>query len=204
MLVQWFEELGLLGQVCLCFAVPATIVLVVQIVLSLIGLSDGGLDLPDGVDGGALDLPDGTDDLSPPDILDGFHIFTARTVVSFFAAFGWMGVSLVGTSLPSWAVALISVGFGILVMLFVAFLMLGIYRLQSDGTADNRNAVGAAGTVYLTVPAGRSGRGKVNVMLQGSYVEREAVTDEAEPLPYGTEVLVVGISGESTLVVVKK
>ena len=41
-------------------------------------------------------------------------------------------------------------------------------------------------------------------MLQGTYVEREAVTDEDAPLPYGTEVVVIGLSGESTLVVARK
>lgn len=202
MLTLWFESLGLFGQICLCFATPATIVLVVEIILSLIGLSDGGVDLPDGVDSDALDVG-GEADTSPVD-LDGFHIFTVRTIISFFVAFGWMGVSLSRSALaPVWSM-LISLAFGLLVMFLVALLMYGIYRLQSDGTADNRNALGTAGTVYMTIPAQRTGRGKVNVMLQGAYVERDAVTDEATPLPYGTEIVVVGVSGENTLIVSKK
>lgn len=202
MLTQWFTELGLFGQICLCFATPATILLLVEVILSLIGLSDGGMDLPD-VDSGDLDLPTDLDDLSPS-VLDGFHILTMRTIVSFFVAFGWMGVSLASTELKTFVSMLIAIAFGLLVMFLVALLMYGIYRLQSDGTADNRNALGAAGTVYLAIPAERGGRGKVNVMLQGAYVERDAVTDEAAPLLYGTEVVVVGLSGENTLVVSKK
>ena len=203
MLTQWFDALGLFGQICLCFATPATIVLVVQIILSLIGLSDGGMDLPEGADDGVLDMPEDADEISGAD-LDGFHIFTARTVISFFVAFGWMGVSLANAEIGAVWSMLISLGFGLLVMFLVAILMYGIYRLQSDGTADNRNALGAAGTVYLAIPAQRTGRGKVNVMLQGAYVERDAVTDEESPLPYGTEVVVVGVSGENTLVVSRK
>ena len=203
MLIQWFEGLSLFGQICLCFAVPSTIVLLVQIVLSLIGLSDGGLDLPDGAEDALPDLPDDLEDFSPAD-LDGFHIFTLRTVMAFFVSFGWMGVSLAGGSLSfAWQVV-ISVAFGLCMMALVALLMWGIFRLQADGTANNRNALGASGTVYLTVPAERVGHGKVNVMLQGAYVEREAVTDEQIPLPYGTEIVVVGVSGENTLVVAKK
>ena len=203
MLTQWFEALGLFGQICLCFAAPATIALLVQIVLSMIGLSDGGMGLPDGADDSALDMPDDIDDIAPG-ALDGFHILTARTIISFFVAFGWMGVSLASTTLTPTVAMLISLAFGLLVMFLVALLMYGIYRLQADGTADNHNALGASGTVYLAVPAERAGHGKVNVMLQGAYVEREAVTDEDTPLPYGTEVVVVGLSGESTLVVAKK
>ncbi len=205
MLGQWFEALGLFGQICLCFAFPASIVLLVQIVLSLIGLSDGGMDLPDGADDALPDIPDGPEDFSAGDVdLGGFHIFTLRTVMAFFVSFGWMGVSLAGGTLPPWAQMLISISFGLIMMALVAFLMWGVLRLQSDGTANNRNALGSSGTVYLTVPAGRIGHGKVNVMLQGALVERDAVTDEKEPLPYGTEIVVVGVSGESTLVVAKK
>jgi membrane protein implicated in regulation of membrane protease activity len=203
MLTQWFQALGLYGQICLCFAAPATIVLLVQIILSMIGLSDGGMGLPDGAEDAALDMPDDIDDLTPS-ALDGFHIFTARTIISFFVAFGWMGVSLSGTSLSPTVAMLISLGFGLLVMFLVALLMYGIYRLQSDGTADNRNALGTAGTVYMTIPAQRTGRGKVNVMLQGAYVERDAVTDDGEAIPTGAEIVVVGVSGMTTLVVKRK
>lgn len=203
MLTQWFEALELFGQICLCFAVPATIILLVEIVLSLIGLSDGGIDLPDGADATELDMPDDLEDFSGAD-LAGFHIFTVRTIISFFVAFGWMGVSLASADVGAGLNMLISLAFGLLVMFLVALLMYGVYRLQSDGTADNRNAIGVAGTVYLAIPAHRAGRGKVNVMLQGSYVERDAVTDEEDALPYGTEVVIVGVSGENTLVVSKK
>lgn len=205
MLGQWFEALGLFGQICLCFAVPSSIVLLVQIVLSLLGLSDGGMDLADGADGALPDIPDDLEDLSPGDVdLGGFHILTLRTVMAFFVSFGWMGVSLAGSSLAPWAEMLISIGFGLVMMALVAFLMWGVYRLQADGTAQNVNALGSSGTVYLTVPAERVGHGKVNVMLQGAYVERDAVTDEKAPLSYGTEIVVVGVSGENTLVVAKK
>ena len=56
----------------------------------------------------------------------------------------------------------------------------------------------------MTVPAARAGKGKVNLLLADSYVEREAVTDETEPMPYGTEVIVVGIVGGNTLLVASK
>ena len=77
-------------------------------------------------------------------------------------------------------------------------------RLKSDGNTDNRNALGSAGKVYLTIPPSRSGEGKVNVMLQGTYVERNAVTDETESIPTGCEVIVVGTSGQTSLVVKRK
>ena len=55
-----------------------------------------------------------------------------------------------------------------------------------------------------TIPALRTGTGKVHLMLQGSYVERDAVTDDETSLPTGSEIVVVGVSGQTTLIVRKK
>ena len=89
-------------------------------------------------------------------------------------------------------------------MLLIAFLIRAAMRLQSDGTIDIRNALGQSGTVYLTVPANRSGRGKVNVTVQGTYSEFDAVTDSDTPLSTGCEVIVIGISSKDTLIIKKK
>ena len=118
--------------------------------------------------------------------------------------FGWVGVVCNGASLALPLTLTVSFLSGLLMMFIIALLMKAVMKLQSDGTSDIRNALGVAGTVYLTVPAKRSGQGKVNVMLQGTYVERDAVTDENEPIPTGSEVLVIGISGQNTLIVKKK
>jgi hypothetical protein len=41
-------------------------------------------------------------------------------------------------------------------------------------------------------------------MLQGAYVERNAVTDDEEAIPTGAEIIVVGVSGQTDLVVKRK
>ena len=41
-------------------------------------------------------------------------------------------------------------------------------------------------------------------MLQGHYMELEAVTDEDEDIKFGTEIVVIGLSGTNTLVVKRK
>ena len=93
---------------------------------------------------------------------------------------------------------------GFFMMVFLAVLMKLVMKLRSDGNLDNRNAIGTAGKVYLTIPAERRGEGKVQIMLQGSFVERNAVTDDAEAIPTGSEIVVVGVSGVTTLIVRRK
>jgi len=44
----------------------------------------------------------------------------------------------------------------------------------------------------------------VHLILQERYSELDAVTDEPDPLPTGTEVDVVGLADENTLVVARK
>ena len=77
-------------------------------------------------------------------------------------------------------------------------------KLRTDGNLDNRNAIGVSGKVYLTIPPARGGAGKVQLMLQGVFAECNAVTDEEAPIPTGAEVVVVGISGQTDLVVRRK
>ena len=211
-IINWWNSLGVASQAFACAAIPATLVLLVQTILMLIGIGnesegfgdDIADDIPDAdeIDGvfGDNDISDVTDDVG----FDGFKIFTFRGIVAFFVVFGWVGMAMdaTGVSLPlTIAVATVS---GAAMMLVLAAMMKAVMRLRNDGTADNRNAIGKSGKVHLTIPANRGGEGKVHVMLQGAYVERNAVTDDGEAIPTGSEVIVVGVSGDTDLVVRRK
>ena len=44
-----------------------------------------------------------------------------------------------------------------------------------------RSAVRSFAALYLTIPPERSGKGKINILIQERYAEYEAVTDNKEP-----------------------
>ena len=203
-IMDWWEALSAIAQVFYCIAIPATVVLVVQTVLMFIGFGNddgelGGAD--DGTDG---DIPADGDASDAFEGLEGLRVFTIRGMVAFFVVFGWLGVSLERADVAVWLNVAISAVAGFVMMLALAWLMNLTMKLRSNGNTDNRNTVGTAGKVQLTIPAERSGEGKVHVMLQGPYVERNAVTDEEEPIPTGAEIVVVGVSGQTDLVVKRK
>lgn len=203
-IMDWWDSLSVIAQAFYCVAIPATVVLIVQTVLMFIGFGNddgelGGTD--DGTDG---DIPADGDASDAFEGLEGLRIFTIRGMVAFFVVFGWLGVSLERADVAVWLNVAISAVAGFVMMLALAWLMNLTMKLRSNGNTDNRNTVGTAGKVQLTIPAERSGEGKVHVMLQGTYVERNAVTDEAEPIPTGAEVVVVGVSGQTDLVVKRK
>jgi membrane protein implicated in regulation of membrane protease activity len=89
-------------------------------------------------------------------------------------------------------------------MILMALLFRAVMNMRSDGNSDNRNAIGVSGKVHLTIPPSRTGSGKVHILLQGAYTEREAVTDDEHPIPTGCEVVVIGLSGQTDLVVRRK
>ena len=57
---------------------------------------------------------------------------------------------------------------------------------------DANNAVGKKGTVYIRIPKKGEGTGKINVLVQESYSEFDAMSN-GEELQTGTNVLIVGI-----------
>jgi len=212
-MLEWWNSLSIISQVFYCIAIPSTLVLLIQTILLFLGLDDDGaddisgggdIDVSSDVDGDGIFDADGTE--VPEDIsgLADLKIFTLRGIIAFFVVFGWVGVSMDSMDISYYVTIPVSLVCGILMMVAIAFMMRAVMRLRNDGNIENRNAVGKSGTVYLTIPASRGGEGKVQVMIQGSYVERNAVTDEAEPIPTGSEIVVIGVSGNSNLVVKRK
>ena len=118
--------------------------------------------------------------------------------------YGWGALAISRSGRP-WLVALI-VGLilGVAAMFLVAVTMQLFVRLQSDGTVDPNNAVGLAGEVYLSVPPGRQGEGKVNVVIQEKMTECAAVTDEENSIPTGEQITVVGVTREHQLIVMRR
>lgn len=205
-LVEWWNSLSLVSQIFYCIAIPATLVLLIQTILMFFGIGDGDADFdaPDfDFDGDGIgdDFDMDIDDVAG---LESLHIFTVRGIIAFFVIFGWVGVVMEAANINLLITLLVATACGFAMMVLIAYLFRIVMRLKSDGNTDNRNALGSAGKVYLTIPPSRSGEGKVNVMLQGTYVERNAVTDETEAIPTGCEVIVVGTSGQTSLVVKRK
>jgi hypothetical protein len=70
--------------------------------------------------------------------------------------------------------------------------------LRAEGTARIGRALGSPATVYLRIPANRSGAGKIQLNLQNRTMEYEAVTSGDE-IPTGAKVTVVGIVASDTV-----
>ncbi len=213
-IIEWWNSIGIAGQIFACIAIPSTLILLIQTIMMFIGIGDdsdfdgaGEVDIADDIE---TDIPDGVfgdgdvDELPDDAGMDGLRLFTFRGIIAFLVVFGWVGLAMSSGNIALYITLPIAIVCGLCMMLFIAVLIRAVMKLRGDGNTDNRNAVGSSGVVHLTIPASRQGLGKVHLMLQGSYVERDAVTDDESPLPTGSEVVVIGVSGQTTLIVRKK
>jgi len=196
-MTDWWISLGFAQQFFFVVAVFSTLVFLVQLVLTLMGIGDqdvGGVDVPDGFD---LDHP-GMEAHST-----GAGMLSVRTVLAFLVGFGWAGVLAFAYDFHIILVLAIASFVGLIFMSVVFLLMRAIYSLSDVGTVDLRNARGQAGTVYTPIPASKTGKGQIQVTVQGRLREVPSITDEAESLPTGTPVRVVRVL-DGGIVLVRK
>ena len=215
-MAQWWEALSGLQHLFLYAAIPFTLILLIQTVLTFLGLGgDHDMDTGAGFDAdgdgdfdmdgdGGFDAADSHFDVhehgEPNAGVAGFRFFTIRGIVAFFCIFGWTGYALSGTSMATLPVIIISVTAGFAAMLVIGLMFFSVKRLQSSGNIRYSNAVGQSAEVYIPIPALRIGKGKVMVSIQERLVEAEAVTDEEQKIRTGEIVRVIGNIGNTLIV----
>ena len=135
----------------------------------------------------------------------GMHtqFFTVKNLLAFFTMFGWVGLGAFSSTHNIAYTLLAATGAGVITMLLMAWLFKQISRLQYDGTTELKNAVGQTAKVYLNVPGNRAGTGKVHVVVQSVLKELDAITDDKDALSTGSNVKVIAIITDDTLLVTK-
>jgi hypothetical protein len=165
-------------------AVIGGAVLVAQIALGLFGL--------DGHDLGHLHFGDAS-------LGEGLDLLSVRSIAAGAAFFGVGGLLGGAIGLPSLVTLVPAFGIGSAALVGTAALMRQVRRLESDGSIRIDGAVGSPATVYVPIPAGQRGPGKVQLALQGRIVELSAITTAESTLPTGAPVVVVSVIDSDTV-----
>lgn len=183
---EWWQQLTPLLQTFWGIAVFASVFQVLMFLGAIFG-SGGDFDHDAAADGASGAV--------------GAQILSLRTLVAGGVGFGWAGVlSLQSGSSPGTAIA-VAIVCGIVFMLLVFAVMRLLFSMRADGTLDYRNAVGLTGQVYVTIPAGRTGSGQVEIKLQGRLTMVSAQTDASSPLPPQTPIRVIAAQTDNVLLV---
>ena len=194
MIATWWAALSPTMKVLWAVTLTASLIFIIQSIATFIGADSdtGGLDMD-------VDTGGGLDDVSNID--GGSNLYTFRNFVNFFLGFGWTAILLhekvTSTALLLFIAAIVGVGLVALVM----YLFKWLGSMQQSGNINvYKSAVGCQGKVYLTIPAARSGEGKVQITINNSVREYNAVTDGDE-IKNGTAIKVTEVLNDSTLLV---
>lgn len=156
----WWADMDTTEHTFWSISLIATLLLVVQTLVSLVGIDSDAPEFEHGDIGG-----------------DGFSALSLRGILAFLTFFGWTALIVLEKNGQFWLALPIAVVAGLAAMFAVAYAMFALQKLDQSGNVDVAQAIGASGEVYLPIPAQRLGQGKVHLRLGGGLREMDAVTD---------------------------
>jgi len=195
MITTWWASLSVAMKLLWGVTLAASLIFVIQSILTFIGADsgDGGID---------TDVDTGFDsETADAEVEGGTNLYTFRNFVNFFLGFGWSAILLQDKihSIP--LLIFVSVVIGVALVAVVMYLFKWLSGMQQSGNINLfKAAVGCTGTAYLTIPAERQGKGKVQISINNSVREYNAVTD-GDTLKTGTQIRVVEVLSPDTVLV---
>jgi hypothetical protein len=189
--MEWFNTLDPVLKVYWIIAGIASFVFVIQTIMTFVGMdSSDGLDVNLDSDSGEMHA-----DASYP-------FFSVRSLVNFFLGIGWGGVCFYDTFTSKLWVLVAAVLTGIVLVLIFIVVFKQMMRLKCDNTFHIGETVGKTADVYLTIPAEKSGKGKIQISVRGAFHEIDAQT-EGERISTGAIIRVDQVIDSQTILVTK-
>ena len=187
---EWWLSLDLFMKTLWGIAIFTSLVFIVQSIMTFVGMdsnADADFDGDMTIDSDGGGIP--------------FQLFTFRNFINFFLGFSWAGITFRPMIANNLLLIIASAVVGVILVALVMYMFLWLTRMQQSGNIDiNKSAVGCRGNVYLPIPAGRAGEGKVQIGIQGAVREFDAMTDGGE-LSSGVPIKVVAVLNSRTLLV---
>ena len=188
-MITWWTSLSTAMQVLWAITLSASLIFVIQTVMTFLGLGDHDADFD-------LDTSDGSFDADP-----SMNLLTFRNLVNFCMGFGWTAVLMHEKIQSNALLIIVSVIVGILLVTVVMWIFKWLSGMQQTGNIDvHKSAVGCEGKVYLAIPGERKGEGKVQITINNAVREYDADTD-GETIPTGRAIKVTEVINDYTLLV---
>ena len=187
-MIDWFSGLDLFERAYWFIAIPASLTFIFVMVTTFLGGDTDGDAEGDGNETGEI----------------GFQFFTFKNLVGFFTIFSWIGIGCVRSGFSNGTSIVISMVCGLFMMSAMATLFYFMTKLVEDGSMKLSNALGKTGQVYLPIKSSKGGFGKVQIKIQGSLHEIQAMTNDEKELVVGTIVQVKEVIDDNILLVTSK
>lgn len=187
-MLESFSNLEVFPKMYWIIAILGSFIFIINMILTFIG-ADGADDLGD------------IDSDFDADTGIGFQFITFKNLVGFFTIFGWIGIACINSGLSKPLTVVLSFACGLFMMLIMAAMFFFMKKLTDSGTLDYKNAIDAIGEVYIPIGANRSTIGKVQVRVQNTLRELEALSDSLTDLKSGTIIKVTSVTTNGILIV---
>lgn len=184
---EFFANMDGTQQFYWYIAIGASVIFIIQTIMTFVGA-----DADTGVDADFDGNLDGGD--SP------FQLFSLRNLINFLLGFGWAGVSLYNVIENNILLAIVAFLVGVLFIAFFFFIMRALLKLSEDNSFKIEDTIGKTADVYLSIPAAKTGKGKVFISVRESTHELSAITNSVDEIKNGSLVKVVGIEGDILIV----
>ena len=190
-MTEWWTSLDLFMKILWCIAIASSLIFIIETVLTFIG-ADVEMDMDTD-----FDIADGGFEGDP-----SMNLYTFRNLVNFLLGMSWTAILLNEQMKSKALLMLIAFAVGAAIVFAVMMMFKGLSKMQQSGNINVfESAVGCSGKVYLTVPGERKGQGKVQININNSVREYDALTDSEDDLKTGTSIKVTEVLDASTLLV---
>ena len=194
MIATWWAELSPVMKLLWGVTLTATLIFIIQTVMTFLGADADGTDFD-------VDVDTSMDGADLSNIEGGSNLYTFRNLVNFFLGFGWSAILLQSSVKSTALLVFLSVLVGVGLVVAVMYLFKWLSTMQQSGNINvYKSAVGCQGKCYLVIPGERAGEGKVQITIQGAVREYNAVTD-GDTIKTGTPIKVVEAINANTLLV---
>ena len=193
MIASWWAALSPVMKLLWGVTLTASLIFVIQTIMTFMGAdadSDFYVDVDTSMDGSDLSNIEG-----------GSNLYTFRNFVNFFLGFGWSAILLQKSVTSTALLIIISALIGVGLVALVMYMFKWLSSMQQSGNINvYKAAAGCQGKCYLTIPAERSGEGKVQITIQGAVREYNAITD-GDTIKTGTPIKVIETIDANTVLV---
>ena len=187
--MEFLESLDPLLKTFWFIAIPTSIIFIIQSIMTFTGM--------DSSEGIQADFDSNLDSGDAP-----FQLFSFRNLINFLLGFSWTGIAFFETISNKVFLFIAAISVGSLFVLLFFLIIKQLMRLAEDNTFNINKSVNKTAEVYINIPGEKKGKGKVQISVDGSVHEIDAVT-EGEKISSGTIVKIVRVENNNLLVVEK-
>ncbi len=187
----WWTSMDIMHQIVWGIAIITSLIFVIQMIMTFIGMDSNA------------DFSGDMGDTSMSELTSmPFQLFTFRNFINFFLGFSWSYI-IVSDKIDStlWIVVL-STFVGVFIVTGVMLIFYLLSKMTESGNIEIKQTIGLTANVYIPIPGNRDGKGKIQVSVQNSVREYDAIT-AGESLKTGNIVKIIEVVEGNILLVEK-